>query len=109
MYRSNSDHKVLPLVCFFFSIKVLKRFLCAASQCPSNYVIVKFIWKNISLLQCYSVLSDILVKNKLCIPFERGSNILSTGKDFICLPPPVSLKSLRFSVLSTKGHLRSVL
>ena len=29
-------------------------------------------------LQCYSVLpvSDILVKNELCIPLERGSNVL---------------------------------
>ena len=25
-----------------------------------------------SSLQCYSVLSDILVKNELCIPLERG-------------------------------------
>ena len=29
--------------------------------------------------QCYSVLSDILVKNELCITLERGSNVLSTG------------------------------
>ena len=29
---------------------------------------------DISSLQCYSVLSDILVKNELCIPFERGSS-----------------------------------
>ena len=43
-------------------------------------------------LQCYSVLSDILVKNKLCIPLERGSNVLYTGEDFICLSPPSKLK-----------------
>ena len=44
-----------------------------------------------SLLQCYSVLSDILVKNELCIPLERGSNVLSTGEVFICLSPPSKL------------------
>ena len=46
----------------------------------------------ISSLQCYSVLSDILVKNELCIPLERGSNVLSTGEGFICLSPPSKLK-----------------
>ena len=43
-------------------------------------------------LQCYSVLSDILVKNELCIPLERGPNVLSTGEGFICLSPPSKLK-----------------
>ena len=48
----------------------------------------------ISSLQCYSysVLSDILVKNELCILLERGSNVLSTGESFICLSPPSKLK-----------------
>ena len=46
----------------------------------------------IASLQCYSVLSDILVKNKLCIPLERGSNVLSTGEGFICLFPSSKLK-----------------
>ena len=45
----------------------------------------------IASLQCYSVLSDILVKNELCIPLERGSNVLSTGEGFICLSPPSKL------------------
>ena len=45
-----------------------------------------------SSLQCYSVLSDILVKNELCIPLERGSNVQSTGKGFICLTAPSKLK-----------------
>ena len=45
-----------------------------------------------SSLQCFSVLSDILVKNELCIPMERGSNVLSTGEGFICLSPPSKLK-----------------
>ena len=36
-----------------------------------------------SSLQCYSVLSDILVKNELCIPLEKGSNVLSTGEGFV--------------------------
>ena len=48
--------------------------------------------KATSSLQCYSVISDILVKNELCIPLERGSNVLSTGKGFICLSPPSKLK-----------------
>ena len=47
---------------------------------------------NLSSFQCYSVLSDILVKNELCIPSERGSNVLSTGEGFICLSPPSKLK-----------------
>ena len=45
-----------------------------------------------SSLQCYSVLNDILVKNELCIPFERGSNVLSTGEGFIYISPPSKLK-----------------
>ena len=62
-------------------------------------------------LQCYSVLSDILVKNELCIPLERGSNVLSTGECFINFAYlfPVRLKSLCFSVLSTKRQFHSVL
>ena len=48
-------------------------------------------------LQCYSFLSDILVKNELCIALERGSNVLSTGEGFICLSPPSKLKiAVRF-------------
>ena len=45
-----------------------------------------------SSLQCYSVLSDILVKSELCIPLKRGSNVLSTGEGFICLSPRSRLK-----------------
>ena len=41
--------------------------------------------------QGYSVLSDILVKNELCIPLERKSFVLSTGKGSICLSPPSKL------------------
>ena len=43
------------------------------------------LYVTLSSLQCYSVLSDILVKIELCIPLERGSNVLSTGQGFICL------------------------
>ena len=43
-------------------------------------------------LQCYSVLSDILVKNELCNLLERGANVLSTGERFICLSSPSKLK-----------------
>ena len=45
-----------------------------------------------SSLQCYSVLSDILVKNELCIPSGRRSNVLSTDEGFIYLSPPSKLK-----------------
>ena len=61
--------------------------------------------RNKSSLKCYSVLSDILVKNELCIPLERGSNVLSTGEGFICLSPPSKLKI----AVSTKRQFRSVL
>ena len=54
-------------------------------------------------LQCYSVLSVILVKNELCIPLERGSNVLSTGEGFICLSPPSKLKiAVRFCSIDKK-------
>ena len=57
----------------------------------------------ISSLQCYSVLSDILVKNELCIPLERGSNVLSTGEGFVCLSPPSKLKiAVRFCSIYKK-------
>ena len=52
----------------------------------------RILGKDISSLQFFSVLSDILVKNELCIPLERGSNVLSTGEGFICLSPPSKLK-----------------
>ena len=60
--------------------------LCVSDKCNAQYQF------DISSLQCYSVLSDILVKNELCIPLERGSNVLSTGEGFICLSPPIKLK-----------------
>ena len=44
------------------------------------------------LFRRYSVLSDILVKNELCRPLERGLNVLSTDEGFICLSPPSKLK-----------------
>ena len=54
-------------------------------------------------LQCYSFLSDILVKNELCIPLERGSNVLSTGEGFICLSSPSKLKiAVRFCSIYKK-------
>ena len=33
-----------------------------------------------------------MVKIELCIPLERGSNVLSTGEGIICLSPPSKLK-----------------
>ena len=54
-------------------------------------------------LQCYNVPSDILVKNELCIPLERGSNVLSTGEGFIYLSPPSQLKiAVRFCSIYKK-------
>ena len=60
--------------------------ICLLEQCIKGKILVF-----ISSLQCYSVLSDILVKNELCIPLERGSNVLSTGEGFICLSHPSKL------------------
>ena len=58
-----------------------------------------------SSLQCYSVLSDILVKNELYIPLERGSNFLSTGEGFICLSLPSKLKiAVRFCSIYKKDN-----
>ena len=48
-----------------------------------------FVTTNISSFQCNGVL--ILVKNELCIPLERGSNVLSTGEGFNCLSIPSKL------------------
>ena len=45
-----------------------------------------------SSLQCYSVLSDILVKIELCIPLESESSVRSTGNAFVCLSPHSKLK-----------------
>ena len=62
------------------------------SKVPEGSNIFQGLGVSNSSLQCYSVLSDILVKNGLCIPLERGSNVLSTGEGFICLSPPSKLK-----------------
>ena len=56
------------------------------------HMYISFIINSTSSLQCYTVLSDILVINELCIPLERLSNVLSTGEGFICLSPPSKLK-----------------
>ena len=57
----------------------------------------------VSSLQCYSVLNDILVKIELCIPLERESNVLSTGKGFICSSPLSKPKSaVLFCYIYTK-------
>ena len=67
-----------------------------------NYINITIALNN-SSLQCYSVLSDILVKNELCIPLERGLNVLSTGEGFICLSPPSKLKiAVRFCSIYKK-------
>ena len=61
---------------------------------------------NKTSLQCYSVLSDILVKRELCIPLERGYNVPSTGEGFVCLSPKIAVrfcsiykKTISFSAL----------
>ena len=61
-------------------------YVVGAQKNRLNEMVVLLI-QNISSLQCYSVLSDILVKIELCIPLERGSDVLSTGEGFICLSP----------------------
>ena len=65
--------------------------------------------RSTSSLQYYSVLSDILVKNELCIPLERRLNVIFTGESCICLSPPSKLKIAVLFVLSTKRQFRSVL
>ena len=62
-----------------------------------------------SSLQCYGVLSDILVKNMLCIPLEGDQMFYLLVKVSFAYLLPVSLKSLCFSALSTKRQFRSVL
>ena len=63
-----------------------------------------------SSLECYSVLSDILVKNESRIPLKRGSNVLSTVEGFICLCPPSKFKSaVLFSSIYKKIILFSAL
>ena len=76
-------------------------------QGRSKLMFMPFEIVSISSLQCYSVLSDILVKNELHIQLERGSNVLSSGEGFICLSPPSKLNYLQndnfvqcYSVLS---------
>ena len=49
-----------------------------------------------SLLQCYSVLSDIWMQIELCIPLESESSVLSTCNAFGCLSTTGKLK---FAVL----------
>ena len=58
----------------------------------------------ISSLQCFSVLSDIFVKNEFCIPLESGSNVLSTGEGFIC---PSPLSKLKIAVLFCSIYKRT--
>ena len=59
-----------------------------------------------SSLQCYSVLSDILVKSESCIPLERRSNVVSTGKGCICLSPLSKFKfAVRFCSIYEKANL----
>ena len=61
---------------------------------------------NVSLLQCFFVLRDVLVKIELheCIPLARESNVLSTGKKLICLSLPSGLRfAVRFCSLYKKS------
>ena len=56
-------------------------------------------------LQCYSVLSDILVKNELCILLKMFYLLVKVSFAYLL---PVSLKLLCYSVLSTKKQFPSV-
>ena len=68
----------------------------------------------ISSLQCYSVLSAFLVENALCIPLERGLNVLSSDEGFICLSSPSKLKiavlfcSVKIAVLFCSIHKKPI-
>ena len=70
----------VPWVCLQFVIVVFPGhtiFTACNEQPPFLFITRVFMLKqqlhlfNSSSLQCYSVLSDTLVKNELCIPFER--------------------------------------
>ena len=73
-------------------------------------MMMMMMYLNKSSLQWNSNLSDILVKNELCIPLERGSNVLSTIEGFICLSPPSKLKiAVRFfSIYKKTISLRAI-
>ena len=73
---------ILLMICFY----KLKWVKCLFESSQPIYIITN------TSLQCYSVLSDNLVTNELCIPLERGLNVPSTGEGFICLSPPSKLK-----------------
>ena len=76
---------------------------CLRTRVRKQPIVTLYFEFETSSLQCYSVLSDILVKNELCIPLERGSNVLSTGEGFICLSPPSKLKiAVRFCSIYKK-------
>ena len=53
-------------------------------------------------------LSAILIKNELCIPLVRETNVLSTGEGFNCLSPTGKLKIVVLSVLSTKRQFSAI-
>ena len=53
-----------------------------ANLCPrfkhKSFCFLELFLHNKSSRQCYSVLSDVGVKNELCIPLESESSVLST-------------------------------
>ena len=77
-----------PVVSSFLNTNTRHKRKCSLDFFTGNFEPVP----NITSLQCYCILSDILVKNELCIPLERGSNVIYTGKGFICLSPHSKLK-----------------
>ena len=92
------DGTYLHRILLYTTTLIYKHINSTKFNSPCNFSFV-----NISSLQCYSVLSDILVKYELCIPLERGSNALSTGEGFICLSPPSKLKiAVRFCSIYKK-------
>ena len=95
-------HKTLESLIRVFFMHFLKKlhFLDFSNSSEAYAKIVECT----SSLQCYSVLSDSLVKNELCIPLERGSMLYLlvkvsfaylhtvSGDGFICLSPYSKLK-----------------
>ena len=72
--------------------QIILKGLSLLSSCSRKLMQCIFKATTSSSIQCYSVLSDILVEKELCIPLEKGSNVLPTGESFICLSPPSKLK-----------------
>ena len=100
------------LISFFDEIPVSKqnrpRWDAAFCGVTSGSILFAYVTQKgrlayIASLQCYSVLSDILVKIEVCIPLESESSVLSSGNALACLSPPSKLKFAVLFCFISKG------